>query len=108
MGKMKLSVVGLLLVFGLTCVQSSNLDVPKEKKMFSLFSVVTFPNNQCTAKSDNSMYGTCFTSSECSTKGGTVDGNCAAGFGVCCTFTTATCGVGVTQNCTYITNPSYP
>ena len=30
-GKMKLSVVGLLLVFGLTCVQSSNLDVPRKE-----------------------------------------------------------------------------
>lgn len=54
------------------------------------------------------MYGTCYTASECSTKGGTVDGNCAAGFGVCCTITINTCGVGITQNCTYITNPSYP
>ena len=43
--------------------------------------------SQCTAKSDTSMYGTCLTSSECSSKSGTSDGNCAAGFGVCCVFT---------------------
>merc|ERR1711971_448202 len=114
-GKMKLSVVGLVLVFGLTFVQSSRLDEkssrevsPKKEKMFSLFSVVTFPNNQCTAKSDNTMYGTCFTASECSSKGGSIDGNCVAGFGVCCTFTLSTCGTVVSQNITYITNPSYP
>jgi len=77
-------------------------------KLFSLFSVVTFPNSQCTAQSDNTMYGICYTSSECSTRGGSSDGNCAAGFGVCCTFTISTCGTGITQNCTYITNPSYP
>merc|ERR1719278_1566463 len=105
---MKLSVVGLVLVFGLTCVQSSNLELPRKEKMFSLFSVVTFPNNQCTAKSDNKMYGTCFTASECSSKGGSIDGNCAAGFGVCCTFTLSSCGSSVSQNCTYIQNPSYP
>jgi len=37
-----------------------------------------------------------------------VDGNCAAGFGVCCSFTLSTCGSTVSQNCTYIQNPSYP
>ena len=31
-GKMKLSVVGLVLVFGLTCVQCSNFDVDKRKE----------------------------------------------------------------------------
>lgn len=105
---MKLSVL-VLLIFGLTYEVSSDEKITEKKgKLFSLFSVVTFPNNQCTAKSDTTMYGTCYTSSECSNKGGTVDGNCAAGFGVCCTFTISTCGIGITQNCTYITNPSYP
>jgi len=106
---MRLSVV-VLLIFGLTYEVSADekLSENKNGRMFSLFSVVTFPNNQCTAKSDNTMYGTCYTASECSSKGGTVDGNCAAGFGVCCSFTISTCGVGITQNCTYITNPSYP
>ena len=33
------------------------------------------------------LQGTCYTASECGTKSGTSDGNCAAGFGVCCTFT---------------------
>ena len=30
--------------------------------------------------------GTCLTSTECSDKSGNVDGSCASGFGVCCTF----------------------
>ena len=51
---------------------------------FSLFSIVQFPNQQCTASSSSSTYGTCYTSSECTSKGGSSDGNCAAGFGVCC------------------------
>ena len=67
--------------------------------------------SQCSGKSSTSsltVYGTCYSSSECSSKGGTVDGNCAAGFGVCCVFTVSTCGSTVTNNCTYLQNPSYP
>ena len=41
---------------------------------------------QCTAKSDTSIYGICYTNTECESRSGTKDGNCAAGFGVCCTF----------------------
>merc|ERR1711971_563156 len=80
----------------------------RNKKIFSLFTIVNFPNDQCTAKSDNTLYGTCYTASECTNKGGTTDGNCAAGFGACCTFTLSTCGTSVSQNITYIQNPSYP
>merc|ERR1719210_390104 len=83
----------------------------REGKVFSLFSVVTFPNNQCTAKSSTSateVLGTCFSNSECNAKGGTIDGNCAAGFGTCCTFLVSDCSSTVTQNCTYIQNPTYP
>jgi len=80
----------------------------RDKKLFSLFSVVTFPNDECTAKSDSTMYGTCLTSTECNSASGTVDGNCASGFGVCCTWTLSSCSTTITQNRTYISNPSYP
>ncbi len=42
---------------------------------------LTVLNNfsQCVTKSDNTMKGTCFTSTECTSKGGVADGNCAAG-----------------------------
>ena len=71
---------------------------------FSLFSIVRFKNDACSASSDArfglisaknkcwffkknlSTNGTCFTSSQCSSKGGSADGNCAVGFGVCCKF----------------------
>ena len=42
----------------------------------------SFPNDLCVGGSKN---GTCYTSSECTTKGGTSDGTCASGYGVCCT-----------------------
>ena len=74
----------------------------------SLFSIVQFPNQQCTGASSSSTYGTCYTSSECSAKGGSADGNCAAGFGVCCVIATTTCGATISTNTTYIRNTGYP
>ena len=73
-----------------------------------MFSIVQFPNQQCTGASSSSTYGTCYTSSECSAKGGSADGNCAAGFGVCCVIYTTTCGTSISTNTTYIRNPGYP
>jgi len=101
------------LVFFLACSTASGVEVEssqRQKKVFSLFSVVTFPNEQCTGKSSGSVevLGTCFSKSECTSKGGSADGNCAAGFGVCCTFTINTCGATVSNNCSYIQNPNYP
>merc|ERR1712156_1163284 len=52
--------------------------------------------------------GTCYTATECAEKAGTVSGNCAAGFGVCCLFIASAGGSTVTQNCSYIQNPSFP
>merc|ERR1719192_3268261 len=101
----------LFLFIGLSQSEGTNNEVEgqnRAQKVFSLFTVVTFPNDQCTTKSDTTMKGTCYSESECTSKGGTVDGNCAAGFGVCCMFTLSTCGSTISQNCTYIQNPSYP
>merc|ERR1711923_633763 len=61
-----------------------------------------------TASSSSSTYGTCYTSSECTSKGGSSDGNCAAGFGVCCVITSSTCSTTINTNTTYIRNPNYP
>ena len=74
--------------------------------VFSLFSIVTFKNEGCSS-SDNGRNGTCYTSSECQNKGGKAQGNCAAGFGVCCVFILTTTG-DISENCSYIQNPSFP
>merc|ERR1712061_351874 len=87
---------------------SSNITDTRTGKAFSLFSIVQFPNQQCTASSSSTTYGTCSTSSECTSKGGSSDGNCAAGFGVCCVITTSTCSTTISTNTTYIRNPNYP
>jgi len=107
--RMKLSIVILFLVIGI-CQSENDVQAgeKRKQKVFSLFTVVTFPNDQCTAKSDNTMYGTCYSESECAGLSGKVDGNCAAGFGVCCTFSLSDCSSTISQNCTYISNPSYP
>ena len=53
---------------------------------FSLFSLVSFPNEECTTdlETEPSTSGLCLTASECSDAGGTLKGNCASSFGVCC------------------------
>ena len=60
------------------------------------------------AQLSSTTYGTCYTSTTCSTKTGTADGNCAAGFGVCCLVTSSTCGTTISTNTSYIRNPGYP
>ena len=77
-------------------------------EQFSLFSIVQFPNDECTSSSSSTTLGTCLTSSECANNGGSADGSCASGFGVCCVISTSTCGTSVSTNITYIRNPSYP
>ena len=65
----------------LFCVSTlaSELEVERDPKVFSLFSIVHFPNEGCSSSKDNGRNGTCFTASECSDKGGAAYGNCAAG-----------------------------
>ena len=70
--------------------------------------MVQFPNEECTSSSSSTTIGTCYTTSECTTKGGSADGKCAAGFGVCCVITSSTCGSTLSANITYIRNPGYP
>ena len=47
----------------------------------SLFSIVQFPNDECTTTDVNVKTGVCTTSTECTDGGGTQSGNCASGFG---------------------------
>ena len=41
-------------------------------------------NSGCQAVSDDALQGICNTQQQCTDIGGSADGNCAAGFGVCC------------------------
>jgi len=105
---MRASLVVLGVLAATNICSSHNITGDRGAKAFSLFSIVQFPNQQCTASSSSTTYGTCYTSSECTTKGGSSDGNCAAGFGVCCVITTSTCSSSISTNTTYIRNPNYP
>lgn len=91
----------------LLLLASTAMAKPREAKAFSLFSVVTFPNSQCTTVMDPTMRGICITAEECTNQGGTASGNCASGFGVCC-FTTVTEPGTITNNVTYIQNEGFP
>jgi len=72
----------------------STMDAPRDPKL-SIFQVVKFTNSHCTGTSKN---GTCFTRQECDNIGGTQDGTCADGFGVCCTVTLTTGGSSSVNN----------
>ena len=61
-----LAVLGVLAATNIC--SSTNVTESRSGKTFSLFSIVQFPNQQCTASSSSSTYGTCYTSSECTTK----------------------------------------
>lgn len=111
---MKLHIEGgilLVTILSLSKVQGSEEQL-RNKKHFSLFSVVTFKNEECTSETTfagGATAGTCYTSTECSDKKGTKSGNCASGFGVCCILiensgATAT----ISENRTHIRNPLYP
>ncbi len=47
--------------------------------LYNFFNQTALFFSQCTTKSDSTMKGTCYTNSECATRGGTASGNCAAG-----------------------------
>jgi len=84
---------------------------PRDEKVLSLFSVVNFKNEICqpitTGLTD--VVGTCFSSTECNEKGGSVAGKCASGFGVCCTFVVdSKNSATVTHNNTVIMNNGWP
>jgi len=91
-----------------------NAENSRDGKVFSLFSVVQFKNEPCVSTSTlasgstSNRNGTCFTSSECSDKGGNARGSCASGFGVCCVFTVSATSTTINNNDTYIQNPSFP
>merc|ERR1712038_1125980 len=74
----------------------------RDGKLLPIFQVVRFPNDICAGATRN---GTCYTSEECSTKGGTSDGSCASGFGVCCMFALS-CGGSAPENQTYLIQSS--
>lgn len=83
-------------------------DTKRGGKVLSLFSIVQFPNLECSTGDTTTPFGTCLASSECTSKGGSSTGNCAAGFGVCCVASTSTCGTSISLNTSYIRNPGYP
>jgi len=95
------------LLFVVTVASALPQPLQKQGKSFSLFSVVSFPNDECTTTMDPTMQGICKTVEECTEDGGEASGNCASGFGVCC-FTTIESAGAITNNITYIQNSGYP
>merc|ERR1712088_289158 len=90
MGKISLNTGNKMLwIFGLIALlnlpaQHLSARLDDKGKAFSLFSVVTFKNEECTTTMDPAMNGICQSVEDCTESGGTASGNCASGFGVCC------------------------
>merc|ERR1719273_2976588 len=90
-----------------TAVEAAEPGADREGKLFSIFEIVKFNNDACTAIDGN--MGTCYTASECTANGGEERGNCASGFGVCCIAVVDPCNSNtVSLNNSYIVNPGYP
>lgn len=94
----------ILAVSSVYCTGNEDDVSEKSGKLISTFQIVRFPNDVCVGS--NSRNGTCYTSAECSDKGGTSAGSCADGFGVCCTVLISTCGSSSSENNTYWTQAS--
>jgi len=77
----------------------------RDSKVLPVFQVVKFPNAICAGSTSTNKNGTCYTSEECSSLGGTSDGSCASGFGVCCVFSLS-CGESSSENVTYLSQSS--
>jgi len=81
----------------------------RDQRAIALFNVVTFPNIECQSTENTDNKGTCFSSTECSDKGGSAEGNCASGFGVCCIITIdKEEGGDVSHNNTIVENKDFP
>jgi len=83
----------------------------KKSRAFSLFSVVKFDNVECTtSNADKNTFGMCLTTTECTDRGGTHQGNCASGFGACCYVKVdqTACGGSISNNISYIENTGFP
>merc|ERR1712018_365759 len=92
------------LVYAVPEPENKTEEVKRDSKILPIFQVVRFPNDKCSGTSYN---GTCYTSEECSSRGGTSEGTCASGFGVCCTFALTSCGSTSSDNNSYIVKSSF-
>lgn len=95
--------IGTILFFHILQNWASN-KTERQDKFLSVFTVVKFPNDAC--GSTSGLNGTCYTSSQCESLGGSSSGSCASSFGVCCVFSLS-CGGSSSQNNTYATMTSY-
>jgi len=101
-GSMWLSALILAILVCSSRAEQEAEESNRAEKLLPIFQVVRFPNDICSGTSRN---GTCYTAEECSTKGGTNDGTCASGFGVCCIFALS-CGGSASENQTYLVQSS--
>lgn len=96
-GMSLLAVIAIYLISAVSCKEESLRDAK-----FSIFQIIKFENAPCIGATRN---GTCFTSAECESAGGTADGDCADGFGKCC-ITILSDGATTSLNQSYVVKTS--
>merc|ERR1712226_364699 len=102
--KMELRLLFALVVTLLAgIVAAKDAEAERNGKIFPVFQVVRFKNTACSGS--NNKNGTCYTEAECSAKGGSAQGSCSSGYGVCCIFDRG-CGMTTSENCTYFDSSS--
>jgi len=110
--KIKKLPIATCLYLAVAFVVSSRPPNNRFSKHFSLFSVVQFNNEECTTDTTpagGTTQGTCYTSTECTDKGGVSAGKCASGFGVCCVFLIVNVAdTQITENRTRLRNNEFP
>jgi len=91
----------VIIAISLICAGSCEKESLRDAK-FSIFQIIKFQNAPCIGGTRN---GTCFTSAECESAGGTEDGDCADGFGKCC-VTILSDGATTSLNQSYVVKTS--
>ncbi|XP_023338043.1 uncharacterized protein LOC111708786 [Eurytemora carolleeae] len=83
-------------------------DEPRSGRFLNIFNIIKFANTGCGTGNSSSPNGTCYTSWECSARGGEEQGSCASGFGRCCVFTNSELRSTVDEPVSYFRNPGFP
>ncbi|XP_018015877.1 uncharacterized protein LOC108672681, partial [Hyalella azteca] len=85
--------------------QTQEIDDVNDRDPRPLFQFITISPDICTTTANTQ--GICYSATDCTNLQGTASGTCAAGFGVCCTFT-RNCDSSTNVNGTLFQNPEYP
>lgn len=94
-------------------ISLSQKESERRAKLFSIFQIVRFDNEQCTTTDPDgtqNMFGTCYSAADCANNGGTSGSTCAEGYGVCCLVFKNPCDCDqiIRSDNAFLTSPGFP